>query len=133
MAADYAIATAIPRVGEMIPYLSLRPRDSAGNPVALEEMIVYRCGRELKVWQAVMEHAAGQPADAAGNPRMACIYSGPAGRLAEAQGTPLWVWPAAVLTVPAVLLSALIRLRRRRNASKPGPLKDFPPGGPFIF
>jgi 2',3'-cyclic-nucleotide 2'-phosphodiesterase (5'-nucleotidase family) len=113
---DYGVATAIPRVGELVPFFLLQPKDSAGNPVALEDRIIRREGRELKVWQAVVEYASRQPLDERGAPRIADLYAGTTGRLVEGKGTPLWIWPAlfpALLAAPAVFLARRRRLRRR--------------------
>lgn len=115
VATDYAVATAIPLVGELVPYFALTPRDRDGNPVEVKDRIVYRDGRELKVWQAVVEYAARQALDAAGHPRIAEYYAGTAGRLVEGKGIPLWVWPLAVMVVFTALVVLFILYRRRRG------------------
>ncbi len=117
VATDYSIATAIPLVGEEVPYLLLKPKDKDGNPVDLQEQVVMQNGRELKMWQAVMEHAARQPLDAEGNPRIAEVYSGTTGRLVESRGTPLWIWPAVVLALLAGLVVLTARARKKKRAA----------------
>ncbi len=115
VATDYAVAAAIPLVGEQVPYLMLKPKDKDGNFVDLNERIVMRGGRELKLWQAVMEHAARQPLDETGRPRMAELYRGSTGRLIEAKGLPLWVWPAAAAVLMAGLVVWLVEYRRKKR------------------
>ena len=116
VATYYAIATAIPLVNEQVPYLMLKPKDKNGNFVDLNERIVMRGGRELKLWQAVMEHAARQPLDEAGRPRMAEVYRDSTGRLIEAKGMPLWVWPAVMTALSIGLVVWLARRRRKKRA-----------------
>jgi len=57
--------------GEMLPSLELIMKDKDGNPIDVEDAIIYRDGEELKVWEAVLEYAAAQPKDAQGNPHTA--------------------------------------------------------------
>lgn len=117
VATDFAIATAIPLVGEEVPYLLLKPKDKDGNPVAIEERVVIQNGRELKMWQAVMEHAARQPLDADGAPRIAESYRASTGRLIESKGSPLWIWPAAALVLLAGLIAALVGRKKKKRAA----------------
>jgi 5'-nucleotidase / UDP-sugar diphosphatase len=115
---DYYIASFLPMVGEMLPNLGLVPKDREGNPVDIDDAIVYRDGQELKVWQAVVEYAAAQPEDIFGNPRIAEAYSRPAGRIRQVETLPLLLWP---LLGAGLLMAFVIRLlyrRRKRRQSR---------------
>ncbi len=81
---DYGVGTAIPLVGEKVFYLAIKPKDGNGNPIALDDAIIYREGKELKVWQAVVEYAAAQPKNEEGMPQIRQAYSSTTGRFTEA-------------------------------------------------
>jgi UDP-sugar diphosphatase len=114
---DYYIAAFLPMVGDMLPSLELILKDKHGNPIVdLDDAIIYRDGKELKVWQAVMEFAASQPLDAQGNPRLPDYYRTTAGRLVHVKSIPLLLWP----TLGLILIVGLTvwAVRRRRNRRK---------------
>jgi len=46
---DYYIAAFLPMAGEMLPSLELIMKDKDGNPIDVEDAIIYRDGEELKV------------------------------------------------------------------------------------
>ena len=114
---DFYIASFLPMVGDLLPNLELIIKDKAGNPIDiddLEKTIIYRDGRELKVWQAVIEYAAAQPPDSQGNPRIPDYYQQTAGRLNQKWTIPLMLWPGLLL---AGIVGGIV-LRRRRRARK---------------
>lgn len=115
---DYYIASFLPMVGELLPSLELVLKDKNGEPIDidnLEDAIIYRDGRELKVWQAVIEFASSQPLDSQGNPRIPEYYSATAGRLNQQGTIPLMIWPVLVILLIA---GGIVLLRRRRKAKK---------------
>jgi 2',3'-cyclic-nucleotide 2'-phosphodiesterase (5'-nucleotidase family) len=119
---DSYILSFLPRIGKMLPMLGLEIKDRDGNPVPPErfgELIVKVDGRELKVWQTVVEYAASQPRNAAGIPVIDPYYAATAGRINEVWSFPLVVWPLLILAALAAGLFFLIRwpirrLRRKR-------------------
>jgi 5'-nucleotidase / UDP-sugar diphosphatase len=107
---DYYVASFLPMVGDMLPRLALVPRDRHGRPVAdMAEAVIRRDGRELKTWQAVLEHAGGQA--------IPDRYAAPEGRLVQVRVMPLWLLPALALLLLAVLTGGLLAGRRRRGAA----------------
>lgn len=117
---DYYIAAFLPMAGEMLPSLELVMKDKEGNPVSVDEAIIYRDGRELKVWQAVLEYAAAQPLDSDGNPRIQEYYTTTSGRLMEVKTfPPLWVWLVLILLAVITLIVFAVRaIRRRRRQTR---------------
>lgn len=109
---DRYVASFLPVVGRVVPSFAVVPKDRAGRALAdVDGAIVRRGGAELKVWQAVLEHAAAEP-------RIPARYAAPAGRLTAVRTIPLGVWAAAValllVTLPLLLLAR--RMRRRPRA-----------------
>jgi 5'-nucleotidase / UDP-sugar diphosphatase len=113
--ADYYLATFLPMVGELLPSLGLVMKDKNGNPVELDDRIIYRDGSEYKVWQAVMEYASNQPRDADGNPRIMEYYSNPPARITTVKTIPLLLWPLFILALILAAIIIFIRRRRRRR------------------
>jgi 5'-nucleotidase / UDP-sugar diphosphatase len=110
------VASFLPMVGRVVPSLAVVPKTRDGAPIAeLDDAIVRRDGRELKVWQAVLEHAAAQPAGADGEPWIAAAYAAPQGRLVVVRGMPHWLAPAAAVVLLLVVAAALAARRRRRR------------------
>jgi 5'-nucleotidase / UDP-sugar diphosphatase len=118
---DRYVASFLPMVGRVVPRFMVEPKAPDGSPVLdLDDAIVRRDGRELKVWQAVLEHAAAQPAGPGGEPWIAARYAAPEGRLMATRGMPLWLLPALaavlLLMLPAVLLARRRRARMHAGA-----------------
>jgi 5'-nucleotidase / UDP-sugar diphosphatase len=113
---DYYIAQFLPMVGEIIPSLSIKLRDANGEPVDnLDDLIVYRDGKEYKVWQAVNEYLLDQPvSEISGLPTINPRYASTEQRNVSFKARPLLFWP---VLGGAGLLAALIAftLSRRRK------------------
>lgn len=58
---DYYNASFLPFVGEVVPSLKLVIKDENGNPVSLDDRVIYRDGKPYKVWQAVADYAMKNP------------------------------------------------------------------------
>lgn len=58
---DYYNASFLPFVGEVVPSLQLVIKDENGNPVSLDDRIIYRDGKPYKVWRAVADYAMKNP------------------------------------------------------------------------
>ena len=115
---DYYIAAFLPMVGDMLPSLELVLKDKSGTPIAdLDDAIIHRDGRELKVWQAVMEFASAQPLDQ-GNPRIPDYYASTAGRLVHVRTIPLLLWPSLGLLAIAGLITWFLRRRKTRKQKR---------------
>lgn len=116
---DYYIAQFLPLAGEMLPSLGLILKDKNGNPIEVDDAIVYRDGNELKVWQTVVEFAQAQPKDQNGNPRIPEFYNtSEAQRLVVKWTIPLIIWVILLLSAIIgliVLLVKKVRARKRRR------------------
>jgi len=113
---DSFVASFIPMVGEMLPRLTVQPKDREGNPVDPQEQIVYRDNKPLTAWRAVLDYVAHMPPDARGIPTVPEHYATPMDRHDQVKSMPLIVWPIVLLALISVVL--VIRKRRRR-AGKP--------------
>jgi 5'-nucleotidase / UDP-sugar diphosphatase len=115
---DLYVASFLPMVGRVVPGLAMVPKDREGDPIVeIEAAIVRRDGAELKVWQAALEYARAQPPGREGEPQIAARYAAPEGRLVQARGTPLLLWPSLGLLALSGALVALLYRRRRRRAA----------------
>lgn len=109
---DSHVASFIPMVGDMLPRLAVQPKDREGNPADIQDQIIYRDGRPLTAWRAVVDYAANMPTDAQGMSTVPEHYATPMGRHEQVKSIPLIVWPIALLV--AIWVALLIRRRRRR-------------------
>lgn len=123
VATDYYILSFLPWVTDLLPRLEIVPRNAEGTPVPPDKWkdLVVRCneGHELKVWQAVVYHAAAQPPGADGVPHITNYYADTAGRINRVWAFPLVAWLClllAAILAGSVLL--IVRRRRRRQALK---------------
>jgi hypothetical protein len=113
--ADYYIASFIPMVGDMLPRLTVTPKDRYGNEIPLKDCIIIYQGNEFKVWQAVVEYAANQPAIDGAHPQIPEYYARTAGRINQVRTIPLLVWPVLGLLA---IVALVIFLRRRKRLGK---------------
>jgi len=116
---DYYLGTFLPMVGDLLPNLAVVMKDKFGNPVELDDAVIKRDGQEYKVWQAVLEYAAGQPKDSGGQPQLSSYYQQPPPRLTNVRTLPLMVWPVLGLVLFLVLIIFLVRRRKRLRRQKP--------------
>ncbi len=125
LVSDSYILSFLPMVGDMLPHLSIVPKNARGEAVPIEdldELIVYRSdGRELKVWQTVAEYASVQPAGDDGLPQIPQYYADTAGRINQVGSFPLI---AAACLLPALVVAgaglgavSFTRRRRRRRTA----------------
>ena len=118
---DSYILSFLPMVGDMLPMLKLEPKDSAGNPVPVDELdqlIVRFDGEELKVWQTVVEYAVAQPQNERGIPRIDSYYAETAGRINQVRSIPFLLWPILILLALIVLIVLLIRRGARLKRAR---------------
>lgn len=109
---DYYIASFLPLVGEILPDLTIEFKDEQGNPVDLDDTIIFRNGSQLKIWQAVLEYTSGFPADETGVSVIPEYYNATGERLIVVDTIPLWFWPmAGVVLVIGLVLYFVIRRR----------------------
>lgn len=113
----------VPMVTELHPRLEVVPKNADGQPVPLDridELIVHHAdGRELKVWEAVVSYAAGQPAGPDGLPRIPDYYSDTASRITRTHSFPFIGWLILLLAVVVTATALFIRGRRLRH-KRPG-------------
>lgn len=113
---DYALLTAIPLVAERIPWLRIEPKDEHGNIVEdFADLKISTGGRELKVWQALLRHAANQPADSEGNPWVDEYYQSYGERIIEVDGPSIYTRPVIILAMIMVLITVILTRRRARR------------------
>lgn len=114
---DSYIVSFLPMVGEMLPQLTIVPKDADGNPVTLEEidrLIVRRAdGNELKVWQTVVEYAGAQALGDDDLPHIPAYYARTSGRITQTRSFPL-IAGVYLLGGVAVGIPAAVWVRRRR-------------------
>jgi len=82
---DAYVHSLLPLVAASMPHLEIVPKNDQGVPVlpsSMHELIVrHEDGVELKVWEAVVKHAADQPPGEHGIPEIPSYYRGPSGRI----------------------------------------------------
>lgn len=119
---DTYILSFLPMAGELLPALTITPRDAQGRIVPPErygEMVIRHQGRELKVWEAVVRYAASQPVGAGGHPEVPAVYGDSAGRIVPVGGIPLAGWLLLGLAaLGAGLVGGLRRWRRARARAR---------------
>ncbi len=55
---DFYILEYLPEINKYLPFMSVKPKDEDGNPLEnMEDAIVYRNGREIKVWEVLWHYA----------------------------------------------------------------------------
>ncbi len=126
IACGTSLMSYIKMAADMIP-LIMEPKDARGDPIDLEnpeEYLVYReDGREFKLWEAVVEHAAAQPQDDEGIAQIPDYYRQSAGRINKESAFPHVVYFIGIVALLAAFIILLVRRRRRikrqRNFSSP--------------
>ncbi len=113
---DYYNASFLPMVGDVLPSLALVMKDKQGNPVELEDRIIYTDGNELKVWQAVTEYVMNQPPGEDMVPVVDATYANVEGRMQKVEGPWLLFWPITAGGISViVLIYGIMHLRKRRK------------------
>lgn len=115
---DAYILSFFSRVGDLLPLLSVVPKDRHGNPIAPEDAVIQTDQGELKVWQAVAAHALAQPPGSDGLPRLPEHYARTGARITHESGYPLALW---AIPVAALLFFAGRRFRRFLPGGRPVP------------
>ncbi len=102
---DYYILEYLPLINRFLPFMSVRPRDSQGEPLDdMRDAIVYKedSGEELKVWEVVLHYAGMQES------RLAMNYSSDQGRITQEHVfSPLaftWLIPVLLLIIPVIYI-----------------------------
>lgn len=99
LVSDHYLTSFLPMIGDILPKLKIVLKDKQGNPVDIDETIVYHQGREFKVWEAVARYASSFDTGESGLPQMPAIYAAPQGRIVREKGVPLYIWSYAGLTL----------------------------------
>lgn len=111
---DLYNASFLPMVGEILPSLGLVMKDEIGNPVKLEDRIIYYNGGEAKVWEAVVAYLMDHPAGESGLPVLNADYAHVEGRMNLVKGPSVLVMPALVALSTLFLIVLLIITIRGR-------------------
>lgn len=112
---DYYNASFLPMVGEVLPSLKLVMKDEIGNPVNLEDRIIYYNGGESKVWEAVVMYLMNQPTDENGVPTVDASYAEVEGRWNKMEGGSIMIMPITILILVIVVVTIMVILIRRRK------------------
>lgn len=119
---DSYIISFLPMAGKMIPWLDIEPKDAQGNPVPPEDFqqltVRHDQGRELKVWETVVEYAAAQSPGEDGYPWLDSYYREASGRMIPVGGFPLAGWLYLGLAALAGLAFYLVYRRTRVKRTK---------------
>jgi 5'-nucleotidase / UDP-sugar diphosphatase len=116
---DHYVASFLPMVGRMLPRLAVVPKYRDGSVIHdIDAAIVYRDDRELKVWLAVLEYAAAQPAAAGGLPRIDARYAAGEGRLVAEPGVPLLLLPVVAIVALVCGVGFVVLVRRRARVRR---------------
>ncbi|MFN3554814.1 MAG: bifunctional metallophosphatase/5'-nucleotidase [Bacteroidales bacterium] len=120
LVADHYLTSFLPMIGEILPKLKLVLKDKDGQPLELDQTIIYHNGQEFKVWEAVARYAMSFEANEHGLPVMPAVYQQTQGRIVEEKGMPLYVLSYMVLAGVLVGFAALIRwaIKRKRKGKK---------------
>ncbi len=82
---DAYVYTFLPLAAELLPHLTIEPKNAEGEPVPPERVhelfVRHEDGREVKVWETVVLHAAGQPPGEDGMPVIPDYYAQTSGRI----------------------------------------------------
>ena len=113
---DYYVASFLPMIGDLLPNLQLILKDENGNPLeSIDDAVVQRDGRELKVWQTLTEYIATLP-EVNGSPTIPNDYQQVGDRIIITKGFPLIVWPILILiAIISLLIFGISKWRKRRN------------------
>ncbi len=114
LVSDYYLTSFLPMIGEILPRLALVLKDRDGNPIELENTIIFENEREFKVWEAVARYAVSFEKGADGLPVMPEVYRETQNRIVEDKGIPLAVWAWSGLIAVLVGLVFLIKLGIRK-------------------
>lgn len=101
---DAHILSFLPMVGELLPHLTVVPRDSQGTPLEdLSQAVIVNNGNELKVWEALLYYTASLTENEWGFPEIPEYYSQTRERIVE-------VWRPPYIAYPAALTAALLAI-----------------------
>ena len=115
VATDHHVASFLPQVGALAPRLLIELKDRGGRPIAhLDDSVIRVDGRELKVWEAILRHAASLP-QVDGRPTLPEAYLEPQGRIVERAGLPVVPLAALVLLLAMVGVTGSVVMRRRQG------------------
>ncbi len=119
LVADHYLTSFLPLIGEILPRLKIVLKDKQGNPLEVDETIVYENGREFKVWEAVARHATSFNLGNSGLPEMPDVYQSTQERIIQKSGMPLYVWSYSGLLVIIAGLGLGIKSLIKKLRKKP--------------
>ncbi|PKL47992.1 MAG: hypothetical protein CVV42_10945 [Candidatus Riflebacteria bacterium HGW-Riflebacteria-2] len=115
------LATYLPMVGTRLPKLKLVIKNKQGNEISLDNAIIRKNGRELKVWEATARFMSSFARNTEDLPVIPERYRVLEGRIRLVQGAWLWFWPLITSSTLLVILavSATRALRNRKKKAAP--------------
>jgi 5'-nucleotidase / UDP-sugar diphosphatase len=121
LVSDHYLTSFLPMIGEILPKLKIVLKNEQGEPVDIDETIVYHQGREFKVWEAVARHALAFEKGASQMPEMPQAYQTTQGRINVQKGVPLYIWSYAGLIAVLAALGWVVvwlvkKIKRRKRA-----------------
>lgn len=113
---DYYIASFLPMVGEILPQLKIVLKDEDGNPYEkLDDAIIYKDGKEYKVWQSAIEYALMLDS----KDGLDTYYQNAQDRITKQEGIPLYVWTYIALAILLLLIVfGITKLVRKLKSAK---------------
>jgi 5'-nucleotidase / UDP-sugar diphosphatase len=118
---DTYILSFLPMVGDILPHLSIAPKNADGEVIPFDQfdqfIVHWPDGKELKVWQTVVEYAASQPVGADGMPQIPQYYQDTSNRINPVSSLPyialVYLLLVVILLGITVLIVLLIKRKRR--------------------
>jgi len=115
---DNYILSFLPKIAEVLPQLTVEPKDESGNPIPPEDfknLVLKVNGDELKVWQVVVDYTLSQPVNDIGLPQIDEYYREPTKRINDVWSFPIAGYPLAVLIgmVAVVVYFKVVRGRKQ--------------------
>lgn len=109
----------IQMAADILPWV-MEPKNAQGEPLDLnnpEEYIICRDdGRELKLWETVVKHAAAQSPGDDGIAQIPDYYREASERIMPEWSFPAIIWLIIFLVILAALIVFLVRYRRRKKS-----------------
>jgi 5'-nucleotidase / UDP-sugar diphosphatase len=118
---DTYILSFLPMVGDILPHLSIAPKNADGEVIPFDQfdqfIVHWPDGKELKVWQTVVEYAASQPVGADGLPQIPQYYQDTSNRINPVSSIPYiaLVYLLLVVVVLGLTLLIILLIKRKRR------------------
>ncbi|MFW5892473.1 MAG: bifunctional metallophosphatase/5'-nucleotidase [Bacteroidota bacterium] len=109
MVSDHYLTSFLPMIGEMLPELAVVLKDEDGNPLDVDQTIIYENGREMKVWESLARYAVSFAEKEGETGTMPEEYRQVQQRINKDKGVPLTVWGWSGVGAILIGLGMLVR------------------------